>query len=343
MIAGFRLYPDLSSQVLETPSGLVSHLQHCLVSPMTMPTRFPTPTLAADAAVAAETQPSSPSLGAPAAAALLHSSSTVLTDRMPTPLGAFDAAESRPLLSSSASASVTPTTTTTMVTSAAFTRPVAPLDPSSASTGSSLTLPLPSPNSDRDPEPHPLAPLTFNISKGALDASGSEVSGHVVRVTLDNRVSRPGDTIRGHLDFSGAVLRCYRLTISLEQEERVQEEYAPPGGAATQPFCTRKSFGHFHSFTVNTLSTHFTFSLPLDGVANFATDVVSVSWLLRFQFIVDVDALPRHSWPFLPAPSSTHAESLQWTLPLTVLPHDDEEVVAQKVLKTMMFSPQPCA
>jgi len=235
---------------------------------------------------------------------------------------------------------VTPT-----ATAAALSQPVAPLDPSSSSTGSSLTLPLPSPicDRDRDPDPHPLAPLTFNISKGAVDASGAEISGHVVRVTLDNRFARPGDTVRGHLDFSGAALRCYRLTISLEQEERVQEEFAPPAGSSTQPFCTRKSFGHFHSYTVNTLSTHFTFSLPLDGVANFATDVVCVSWLLRFQFIVDVDAVPRPSWPFLPAPSSTRAESLQWTLPLTVLPHDDEEVVAQKVLKTMLFSPQPCA
>jgi hypothetical protein len=173
--------------------------------------------------------------------------------------------------------------------------------------------------------------------------------------------------------------------VRLEQVESVADDFAAKGlnvGAAAgasgsggggdndsgYAVVSRRCFWQFHSYTVNTLSTHFTFSLPLDAVANFATDVVQVQWQLRFLFVTDVDVpslpppstgpnehgngRPNHSagasvtpptatttWSFLPAPSQTRAEALQWDLPLTVLPHDDDEVVRQKVLRTVLLAP----
>jgi hypothetical protein len=183
----------------------------------------------------------------------------------------------------------------------------------------------------------PLAPLTFNISKTVSTPSGDQ-SAHVVRLTLDQRFLRPGDTLRGHMDFSRAGIRCYRVAIALVQEEKVQEDCARQPGK--EPFSMKKTFASFHQYTVNTLSTHFLFCLPLDVTANFQTDLTQVQWHLQFKFITDVDIMPKHSWSFLPAPSSTHAEALLWTLPLTVMPHDDADVVKQRSIKTMLISPQ---
>jgi hypothetical protein len=271
---------------------------------------------------------------------------------------------------------------------------------SSSGSGGGRRTSLPSPGSGHgsyaDLLPHPSTPLEFNIIKSVRvrpgpgpDAAGGEgeLSAHVVKLTLDARFTRPGDTVRGHLDFSAAQLRCYRMAVRLEQVESVADDFAAKGLTATAAskggggngsggdddsgytVVSRRCFWQFHSYTVNTLSTHFTFSLPLDAVANFATDVVQVQWQLRFLFVTDVDVplplphsaasnehgngRPNHStgasatspptatttWSFLPAPTQTRAEALQWDLPLTVLPHDDDEVVRQKVLRTVLLAP----
>jgi hypothetical protein len=179
----------------------------------------------------------------------------------------------------------------------------------------------------------------------------------VAKLTLDSRYTRPGDTVRGHVDFSRAQIRCYRLAITLEQTEIVQEDVMKPGlvavkaaasasssSAASSPsssaaaaVASRRVFWHFHQYTVNT------FCLPLDVVANFRTDLVEVSWGLKFAFITDVSPQPnKAAWTFLPAPSSTKAEPLRWTLPLNVLPHDKQETLRQSVLKTILCTPQAC-
>jgi hypothetical protein len=96
----------------------------------------------------------------------------------------------------------------------------------------------------------------------------------------------------------------------------------------------------FHHYTVNTLSTHFVFTLPLDAAANFRTELISVRWLLSFKIISDVRAdTNSQQWTMLPAPGNTHAEDLTWDLPLQVLPHGDQEAVRQRVCKTVLLSP----
>jgi len=93
---------------------------------------------------------------------------------------------------------------------------------------------------------------------------------------------------------------------------------------------------------VRMISTHFTFSLPFDGVSNFQTDIFRVSWYLRFTFITDIQPpTPDSSWSFLPAPSTTKAEALHWNLPLTVLPHAyEDDTRRQTNSKTIFITPQ---
>lgn len=368
------------ANLIEVPSGLATSMQHCL---MTTPSQWTAAKLleASPPAALASSQSSthllaatpaahSESLSADEASALLLTSTSPAVSLSP-PVAAADSDPSshHQREGSNPAAAATAAAPRLLPSPLHLTHAPAPLGvelgaalasasrrssfssagggsggPASAAASSPFGVPL-------SMLEQPLAPLTFNISKtvAAPHTPEGELSAHVVRLTLDQRFLRPGDTLRGHLDFSRAGIRCYRVAIALQQEERVQEDYAlpstggqhpSPSSSSSGPFTHRKTFASFHQYTVNTLSTHFLFCLPLDVVANFQTDLTAVSWQLQFKFITDVDLHPKHSWSFLPAPSSTHAEALVWTLPLTVMPHDDAEVVKQRSIKTMLISSQ---
>jgi hypothetical protein len=326
----FRVRVGGGGGVVEIPTGLVTIMQHCLVSPDRAPAE-PSPdsdqsVTGAGVALVASTTPPNANSSSTSPDTTPDTSSLIDPSASSAPASAHAHAAARPM---PAPLQVYADSSTASTGSRASSRRNSSSSSSSAA-ASPFGLPV-------DSHPADSAPLTFNISKTVLRGS-EEFGAHVVKLTLDQRFLRPGDTVRGHMDFSRAGIRCYRVAIALEQEERVAEDAALSAHAA--PFTHKRTFATFHQYTVNTLSTHFLFCLPIDVVANFATDITAVTWRLQFKFITDVDVQPKHTWSFLPAPSTTHAEALLWTLPLTVLPHDDADVVKQKAIKTVLFSPQ---
>ena len=68
--------------------------------------------------------------------------------------------------------------------------------------------------------------------------------------------------------------------------------------------------------TPDTVLTHFMLSIPADAPASFSTHLISLRWLLRFEFTTS-RAKPAGGWL---GGAGRGTEKLTWTLPLLVAP-----------------------
>jgi len=72
----------------------------------------------------------------------------------------------------------------------------------------------------------------------------------------------------------------------LETVEEIREEVLNSSRLQTGN-TTRKLHAEFHCWTADLYSTGFVFSIPLHETQDFSTDLVSVRWVLRFDFVID--------------------------------------------------------
>ena len=121
-------------------------------------------------------------------------------------------------------------------------------------------LPPPHPPSTSPPPPAPTSlPITL--------------------VTLERSAFRPGDTVRGHFDFSTAVLPTYRIVAHLAWVEDLRA-LRPPQGRHT----TIVASEHWHCKQAQWLP--FALALPADATCNFASELVRGHWRVQFKFVV---------------------------------------------------------
>ncbi len=65
-------------------------------------------------------------------------------------------------------------------------------------------------------------------------------------------------------------------------------------------------------------NTHFVFSVPMDGPPSFSTPLLTVQWILRFEFVA---SLPDVNWSEVEHPMLLELEQRrkgEWSMPLTV-------------------------
>ena len=74
-----------------------------------------------------------------------------------------------------------------------------------------------------------------------------------------------------------------QVVVLLETEERVQRRWLvrPDMQGATT---IRKVYDEHQELTADLTLTHFLLAIPLDAPASFSTHLVTLSWLLRFEF-----------------------------------------------------------
>jgi hypothetical protein len=107
------------------------------------------------------------------------------------------------------------------------------------------------------------------------------------------------------------------VLVLLETEEVVDASWRRPvqgGGGAV-----RRVYDEHLEVTADTACTHFLFTIPPDAAASFQTPLVSLRWLLRFQFTASLPhagLAQREEW----SPLQGRLEQLTWALPVTVLP-----------------------
>lgn len=138
-------------------------------------------------------------------------------------------------------------------------------------------------------------PSSYNISKG---------KDPIVRFALDKTAYQLGEVIYGALDFSAATAKCVQISAWLETVEEL------PVGLRSTVRGTgtfRRSYAEHHEYTMNTLAAHFMFQIPVEAAHEFTSDVVSLSWVLRFEFIS------------LEVGTDKHLDPLLWELPLRIL------------------------
>eukprot|EP00891_Asterochloris_glomerata_P005253 jgi/Astpho2/5253/Aster-x1285 len=129
-----------------------------------------------------------------------------------------------------------------------------------------------------------------------------------------------GSTIAGTLDLrasheaAGAgtgAPNCVQIIITLETEEVVHECWQAAARKSSGTAVMRKVYDEHQELTPDTILTHFLFSLPVDAPPSFATQLVSLRWVLRFEFT----AAHQSSSSWL---GSRKPDQVSWMLPIHV-------------------------
>lgn len=154
------------------------------------------------------------------------------------------------------------------------------------------------------------AVVSFDISKG------SEFLG---RFSLIKTAYELGAEIKGSFDFTSATLPCFQYSVTLETLEEINPDILNPK-RAKMPI--KRIFGLHDESTINTLISHFIFYIPIDAPQSFSSNLVTVRWQLRFEFITPLTPhrVIQHSTSEERSGSSViHVEPLVWECPLYVL------------------------
>mmetsp|Transcript_1295 Transcript_1295/g.3717 ORF Transcript_1295/g.3717 Transcript_1295/m.3717 type:complete len:478 (-) Transcript_1295:46-1479(-) len=138
----------------------------------------------------------------------------------------------------------------------------------------------------------------------------------------------PGSTFSGMLDFQcshgqgqGMFPRCVQLLVLLETEECLNPEWT--ASSTTSPSSSglptiRKVYDEYVELTQDTLLTHFMFTIPADSPASFATPLVALRWVLRFELSALYIGVGEGGARTLS--SKQPVEKVSWVLPVPVYP-----------------------
>ncbi|CAL8463947.1 g3482 [Coccomyxa elongata] len=139
-------------------------------------------------------------------------------------------------------------------------------------------------------------------------SDGHVALGSVLSGTLDFRASQEAAALNPEAP------RCIQVAVLLETEEVVSERWRSNSSGRQPSSSIRKVWGEHMEITADLVLTHFIFSLPADAPASFATHLVSLRWVLRFEFTTSV-AKPASWLSGGPTP-----ERIAWALPVLVRP-----------------------
>ncbi|CAM9268617.1 unnamed protein product [Pylaiella littoralis] len=175
---------------------------------------------------------------------------------------------------------------------------------------------LPGEGDTGDGEPPP-PPLVYSIR------SGDHRIGSFI---LHKAEFCAGDIVLGNFDFSGASTRCLQVCACLEVCEENQNAFsadaatsAPGQGEASaggKSTCHKRVVDSCKELTPCLVQSSVTLSLPMDAPVTFSTELVSISWSLRFEFVMSP---PESRWSlggFAPSKASV----LKWAVPFRVVP-----------------------
>lgn len=154
----------------------------------------------------------------------------------------------------------------------------------------------------------------------------NKATDHLATFTVERTVFELGDVVRGYIDFSKATIPSYFLSMKLELLEEVAPEYFAnhPGRPSA---VTSKTIAEAEEVLHATRSTNFEFHLPLSATPTFASELISVRWLLKFE-LVAASSLPSPSTDKAPTtatpatvtpPRSSEVERMSWQVPIRVL------------------------
>jgi len=127
---------------------------------------------------------------------------------------------------------------------------------------------------------------------------------------LGGSVYELGAVLKGTFDFSSAMVACHQVSVRLETEEMIEPSLCNPM-RGKKP--VSKTIAEHHQITFNALSTSFSFHIPVVAPQQMQTELVSLKWVLQFEFLTAKKKETNTEKKIL------EIEPLQWTLPIQIL------------------------
>ncbi|CAF1651325.1 unnamed protein product, partial [Adineta ricciae] len=147
--------------------------------------------------------------------------------------------------------------------------------------------------------------------------------GRVCRLTLFKNNFKLGEDILGTIDFDQTDVPCVQYTVTLQSEETLNPTYRRKSSQLSNV----TSYTKQSEFSLSTLETHLSISIPLSCTPTFSMDLVSLRWKLHFEFVTskaprsllpaNVDSSSSTTWS---TANSIEVESMTWDLPIKILP-----------------------
>ncbi|CAM6097364.1 unnamed protein product [Calypogeia fissa] len=125
-----------------------------------------------------------------------------------------------------------------------------------------------------------------------------------------------GDTVSGTLTFlrEEGARRCLEVSAVLETREILNPSYIHPSRKNSSMISKVQS--EYFETVCDMIQSHFIFSIPMDGPPSFSTPLISVQWILRFEFVASP---PKVDWSKYAHPLLIEdREKGEWSLPILV-------------------------
>lgn len=163
------------------------------------------------------------------------------------------------------------------------------------------------------------SPNFYNITNGR---------GRVVRFCLFKNSYKLGEDIVGTFDFSNATVSCAQVSVALQSEEHISEEYRR-GKTATP---TLVSYNKHHEMCMGLKYSHLVLPIPLHVTPDFTTDLMTLKWRLHFEFVTTSKLIdmPNESTINWQGPLTLDVETMIWDLPVHIHPTTTPPNTAQE-------------
>ncbi|XP_066593889.1 RAB6A-GEF complex partner protein 2 isoform X2 [Prorops nasuta] len=152
--------------------------------------------------------------------------------------------------------------------------------------------------------------------------------GRVVRFCLFKNSYKLGEDIVGTFDFSNATVSCAQVSVALQSEEHVCEEYRRGKNSNV----TLISYNKHHEMCLGLKYSQLILPIPLHVTPDFKTDLVALNWRLHFEFVTTpkLVEMPNENTATWHGPSSLDVETMIWDLPLHIYPTTTPPNTAQQ-------------
>lgn len=153
----------------------------------------------------------------------------------------------------------------------------------------------------------------FDENSKAVCMNINKAEKHLVTLCLlGGTAYHLGQQIKGTFDFTGSEVKCFQISIRLDREDTLDSAVVNPI-RGNRPIS--KTIAEHHELSLNTLSSLFSFHIPVGAPPQMSTELISVRWVLRFEFMTS--SLSSAQQP---------VECLKWNLPIQILvdelPHE---------------------
>ncbi|XP_003703058.1 RAB6A-GEF complex partner protein 2 isoform X1 [Megachile rotundata] len=163
------------------------------------------------------------------------------------------------------------------------------------------------------------SPNFYNITNGR---------GRVVRFCLFKNSYKLGEDIVGTFDFSNATVSCAQVSVALQSEEHISEDYRR--GKNTAP--TLVSYNKHHEMCMGLKYSHLVLPIPLHVTPDFTTDLMTLKWRLHFEFVTTskLIEMPNKNTMNWQGPLTLDVETMIWDLPVHIHPTTTPPNTAQQ-------------